>query len=344
MRLAVTALLLALAACDQKPAAPPTPEVTPIPRPVFDGGDPTQVSHVRAAPKGGEVKELPGGELLLLGHTEAIMAVAFDPTGTRAVTGGFDRSVRLWDLEHRKLVWAVGPGDEAITVLSFDPTGAVVAAGDRAFQVRLLNAQDGALLRRRAHPDAVSSVSFSPDGKWLAIGGAIGNAEVYPAGDDGPSKCEVRGRTVEFTDHGKNVVSATPSGNLIVTAFPSCKKVKETSTAPHLPFAAASASASLVGTRNGAEPFVLLWDALKGRMLGKLDHQTGGVSSLQLSPDGKRALIASDDLHVRLYDVDKAEVLKTIDTHALPFAAYSPDGSKALIGDGLIGRVVGLAP
>jgi WD40 repeat protein len=290
------------------------------------------------------VRALPSGALELYGHTESILAVAFDPTGKWAATGGLDRSVRLWDLEQKRLLWAKGPSDEAVTVLAFDPKGDVIAAGDRAFQVRLYQAHDGTLLRRRAHPDTVSSVAFSPDGRWLAVGGSNGNAEVYPAGDDGPSKCEVRGRTVEFTDQGKNVVSATPSGNLVVTALAGCKRVKETSTAPHLPYAASSATAALVGTRNGAEPLVLLWDALKGRMLGKLDRQSGGVSSLQLSSDGKRALVGSEDHHVRLYDVEKREVLESIETGSLPFAALSPDGRRALIGEGLVARVLPLKP
>lgn len=343
MRRASTLALLLLSACPEKPAPLPAPPQQPLVRHDPDAGH-QKPSHLRPAPTGGEVKKQSDGTLVLSGHTEAILSVAMDAAGKRVATAGLDRSVRLWDVEHGKLLWAVGPGDEAVTTLAFDPTGALLAAGDRAFQVRLLQLEGGALARRRAHPDAVSSVAFSPDGKWLAVGGSGGNAEIYPAGDDGPSTCEVRGRTVDFSDGGKSLVSATPSGNLVVTSFPACKKLKETSTSPHLPHGAASGSPALVGTRNGAEPFVLLWDALQGRMLGKLDRQTGGVTSLQLTQDGKRALVASDDKHVRLYQVEKREVLKTFETGALPFAAMNADASLAVVSDGIDARVVSLAP
>lgn len=332
------AVLVACCSCKQPEKARPEPKLRP--RPALDaGGDPVMPNLNRPAPRAAEVKKLEGGVLSLNGHTEPILAVALDATGKRAATAGMDRSVRLWDLEEGKQLWAAGPGDEAVTTLEFDPTGEVLAAGDRAYQVRLFAVKDGALLRRRPHPDAVTSISFSPDGKWLAVAGAGGNGEVYPTGDDGPSKCELTGRTVAFTDDGKYVVSAVSAGAVIVTELPACKKKKETSTAPHLPFGAGSAKASLFATRNGGEPAVLLWDALGGRMLGKLDQQGAGVTSVAFTPDGKLAIVASEDQQARVYDVEKREVVKTLQAGPVPFATLSADGKKALVAAGLEARV-----
>ncbi|MBK7864048.1 MAG: hypothetical protein IPJ65_36675 [Archangiaceae bacterium] len=347
MRRAAACVLLCVAlACkgEKAPATVPLPAPKKFVMPRSDGGEnPLEPSHLRPEPRGGEVMAGPGSELLLSGHTESILSVAFDASGKRCVTAGLDRSVRYWDLEQKKLLWAAGPGDEAVTAVAISPDGGLVAAGDRAFGVRLLDARGGTLVRRRAHPDAVSSLAFSPDGRWLAVGGAGGNAEIYPIVSDAKSVCELRGRTVGFTDQGKSVVSASPSGSLALTTFPACKKVKETTTAPHLPYAAVSGSAALVATFNGGEPFALLWDTRGGRMLGKLDQQAAGVTSVQLSSDGKRALVASGDGSVKLYDVEKREVLKSVQASGLPFAALSPDATRALITDGLTVRVVDLA-
>ena len=298
------AWLLCLLALACKPApktgsVPPAPKGEPAPtaavdagataaRPdggaVGDAGAGDGVSHVRPAPQPGRVSAGDGGTLTLSGHREAILAVAFSPDGKRVATGGLDRSVRVWDVERGAELFAAGGSEEAITALAFDARSALLAAGNRAFQVQLLQAADGKLVHLQPHPDPVSDVAFSPDGKWLAVAGVGGNADVYPMDRAGKSTCQTRGRTIAFTDHGQYLVTAVPAGALIVTTFPGCKKKKETSTSPHLPFAAASAKASLVASRNGAEPFVLLWDTLSGRMLGKLDRQQGGSPRCSCRP------------------------------------------------------------
>lgn len=333
-------IFLALAACPE--SKPPPPQPKPRVMDLDAGTAPKPPSLVRPAPGAAELKKLDDGTVQLRGHTEPILAVAFDPSGKRAATAGMDRSIRVWDLEEGKQLWAAGPGDEAVTAVAFDASGETVAAGDRGFQVRLWKVKDGELLRRRPHPDQVSSLSFSPDGKWLAVAGASGETAVYPTGDEGPSKCDLRARSVAFSDGGKYLVSATATGAITATEFPACKKKKETSTAPHLPFGAASSKATLYATRNGAEAQVLLWDALGGRMLGKLDQQGAGVTSVSFSADGKRALVTSEDGKARLYDVDKREVLKTIEVGPVPFGAISQDGAKALLASGVEAKVVGL--
>jgi WD40 repeat protein len=282
---------------------------------------------------------LDGGTLELEGHRETILAVAWSPDGKRVATGSLDRSVRVWDLESASEIMLNGAAEEAITSLRFSPDGSLLAAGDRAFQVRLLKVSDGSVAHMQAHPDAVSSLSFSPDGQWLAVGGSSGNAAVYSVAKAGPPKCDLRGRTVSFTDGGKSLVVASQSSVLYLHDFPSCKVRKETRTGDHLPWSSASGSSALVGTRNAREGVVLLWDVRGGRMLGKLEGHKGGVTSLEIDAAGHRAATASEDRTVRLWDVDKRTELARLSADALPFVALSPDGKRALVAAGSQARV-----
>lgn len=349
MKRALVVMLCVLGSCKDKvpeaPARPPVPEAPAKSKPVYvnDGGEPPVPMHKRPEARAGVVKKLADGTQVLSGHTEAILSVAFAADGKHVATGAIDRTVRVWDLEAGVETLLVQGSEEAVTVLRFSPDGTLLAAGDRAYQVRLLETSDGGVRRVQAHPDTISGLAFSPDGKWLGVAGSGGNAAVYELAEDAKPKCDLRGRTIDFTDDGKRVVTATPTGVLIAVDFPSCKQTKETSTSPHLPYSSASAKGELIATRNGAESFALLWDAVKGRMLGKLEGHLAGITAVQISPDGKRVITASEDRSVRLWDVETKTVLKKFQTGSLPFAVMSPDGSKLLISDGVEARVVSTA-
>lgn len=304
------------------------------------GAEPTGLP-VRPPPGPSSVAVDPDGTLRLRGHGDLIYSVAVSADGTHAATGSGDRTVRLWDLAKHAPGPVVPGADETITALAFSPKGDLVAAGLRAFQVRLIRVSDGTVVRTQAHPDTVSTVDFSPDGRWLLVAGFGGNAAVYPVEGGTKAKCQLLGRTGQFTDGGKRMVLATQGGELGLYDFPSCKQLKKTSTLPHAPFAYASAHATLVATRNGRENVVRLWDAVSATPLNRLEGHTAGVTTAQLSPDGKRALTASDDGTVRLWDVEKRAELKRVELPSTPFAALGPDG-LVVIANGIEARAVRL--
>ena len=66
-------------------------------------------------------------------HTAAIWAQAVDAAGRYAVTGGEDRTLRVWSAADGKLlrtIWIpVGPGVGAIYAVAISPDGSMIAAG-----------------------------------------------------------------------------------------------------------------------------------------------------------------------------------------------------------------------
>jgi WD40 repeat protein len=311
---AVLLAALAVAACERRAAAP-------------DAGGPTIVQDAE-------------GVWHLRGHPQPIYSVAISSDGTHAATGAGDRTVRVWDLKRPGDFVRVSGANEAITALAFSPKGDLIAAGDRAFTVRVIRVSNGAVVRAWPHPDSISTVDFSPDGQWVAVAGFQGNAAIYPVDRPGPAKCDWRGRSAQFTDGGTRVVVANAAGSVALYEFPSCALLKETSTKPQLPFAAVSGKAELIATRDAREKDVLLWNAVDGAPLGRLEGHAAGVSTLQLSADGARALTASEDGTVRLWDVAKHSELARWIAQGTPFAAMADDGTTVVIGAGLEARVV----
>ena len=106
------------------------------------------------------------------GHVGSVRALAFSPDGRFIVTGGDDRTVRLWDAATGKeLRHFVGHGDEIYAVAAARDARRIVSAGrDRV--VRVWDGVSGKLLHRLVgHTDAVRAVAITPDGKWALSGG-----------------------------------------------------------------------------------------------------------------------------------------------------------------------------
>ncbi len=110
-------------------------------------------------------------------RTWFIESVAFSPEGKILAYGGAfaDRLVRLWDVEEQKhaglLELDVSPFGHRDTPFSiaFSPNGKLLAFGgveDKAIHFMDVETQEQVGLLE-GHDGDVSSVAFSPDGKWL---------------------------------------------------------------------------------------------------------------------------------------------------------------------------------
>src|SRR5258708_38629584 len=77
---------------------------------------------------------------------------------------------------------------------------------------------------------------------------------------------------------------------------------------------------------------VRLWEVASGSCLRVLEGHTARVWSVAFSPDGGRALSASDDETVRLWDVASGNCLRLLEGHTANVfsVAFSPDGGRAL--------------
>jgi WD40 repeat protein len=106
-----------------------------------------------------------------IGHTAAIMSVAFSHDGRRLVsTAGRDQAVRVWDLSTGQGRVLEGHTDVVYAAV-FHPGGARVASAGRDRAIWLWDLATGQeVARLEGHANYVWSLAFSPDGTSLVSG------------------------------------------------------------------------------------------------------------------------------------------------------------------------------
>jgi WD40 repeat protein/tRNA A-37 threonylcarbamoyl transferase component Bud32 len=305
------------------------------------------------------------------GHGGSVGALAFGPPGpggevTTLATGGEDMTVKLWNVRSASRpagggTWVVGKPaftlrghTQTVRGIAFSSDGQRLATvssndGETDGEVKLWDAAGGQeLLTLR---QAGTEISFSRDGRWLAVGGRDG-VTVY---DGAPGR-----EFLACREAGPGVAYRPPDG-LRLASWGVGEDIKfwdaatgraagllkghsegfDEGHAALVRHAAFSPDGRLLASGD-ADGVVKVWDAGRSAWLRDLKGHTDSVLWVAFSPDGKRLATASADETVKVWDVESGAELRTFAGHSdrVQCVAFAPDGRLlASAGDDRIVRL-----
>jgi WD40 repeat protein/tRNA A-37 threonylcarbamoyl transferase component Bud32 len=232
----------------------------------------------------------------LAGHEDGVWSVAFLPDGKTLLSGGKDRTLRLWDVESGQQLRMVASVPQEARYIACSADGKLVLAAS-GIGVRVYEVTTGQETSRFAgHTNTVKTLALSPNGRRVL---SAGDDRVVCLWDvqDGREHRRLTGHKGDV-----NSVAFLPDGQFAIS-----------------------------GSRDQT---MRLWDLDASKELSRFPKQKGMVLCVAISPDGRFALSGNFDTTMRLWDLDAGRELRRFQGHKQMIAAiaFTPDGRRVLSG------------
>ena len=244
-----------------------------------------------------------------------VASVLFARTQPMAAVRTQDHKLRILRLPEGKEIRAIDYGDRSVVAFDFSSAGTLVALGDWTGLITVWYTSTGQMLFERRLSKYPGILTFSPDGRTLAVAAQGDAVQILDAMTGSPLATlgSPAGGTLAlaFSRDGRRV--ATGDGDTVVRIHDAAtgKEVASNHEFLMVPLAVAfSADGTNVFAASG-DKLVTVVDAATGKTARKLERTTQPVQALDVSPDGKSIItifMKSEDMtqpdHVVVRSVD----------------------------------------
>ena len=248
----------------------------------------------------------------LSGHGGAIFTLTFSPDGTTLVVGGGNSLAKFWDLTTGKLIPAPG------------------SAADLQSLPKVIKATQ-----------AIMSVSFSPDGRILAVASYDRTVKLYSSATlqllNTLRGHERSVESVTFSRNGRLLVTVGRDGLARLWDAGDTQEPSISSMAlGNFLSVAFSPDGCCLATAGFSGQVPRLWDLKTRQEIRSFSGHKSFTMAVAFSPDGRLLATGSNDKTAKIWDVATGQEILTLDGDdgKVQILAFSPDGRHLATGSG----------
>jgi RNA polymerase sigma factor (sigma-70 family) len=276
------------------------------------------------------------------GHRGNVLGVAFSPDGRLLASAGFDKTLRVWEVDTAKEVRRLD-APSLLHKVAFTPNGKTLVAQGPEHVLRFWDLGGKEAFAFEAHRQGVIGATYSADGKRL-LSRSQDEVRLW---DTAAQRQLARFNVVShggwavtafFDSTGTALAGGTIGGRLRLYEVATGKEVAALQKGSYLS-CQASPDGKTLAVEDYEDHSVRLWDATTAREIRRLESGLQFISGMAFSPDGTRlAVCGGTDVFVYLYDAATGKLAQKLGPHpgGMTAVAFSLDGrclASAAMGD-----------
>lgn len=211
------------------------------------------------------------------GHSGLIDTVAFSPNGRFVVSGSWDYTIKIWDIETQELVQTLSEHSGWIKSIVFSPDGKKLISGSADKTLKVWNWETGKVEKVFEHKSIIHAVAISPDGQLLASGSADKTLKIW----------NLKTGELQLIDGHSDAVNAlvfSSSGQIIISG--------------------------------SADKTLKIWHINNGKLLHTLNSHSEAINSLAINIEGNLLVSGSADKTLKIWHPASGELLHTLAGHS----------------------------
>ncbi|GBD51975.1 hypothetical protein D3800_02345 [Microcystis aeruginosa NIES-298] len=283
----------------------------------------------------------------LEGHGRYVLSVNFSPDGKTLVSGSWDNTIKLWNVETGQEIRTLKGHDSYVNSVNFSPDGKTLVSGSADNTIKLWNVETGKLwdvetgeeIRTlKGHDNSVLSVNFSPDGKTLVSGSVDKTIKLWNV-ETGQEIRTLKGNdsavySVNFSPDGKTLVSGSVDKTIKLWNVETGQEIRTLKGHDDLVTSVNFSPDGKTLVSGSWDKTIKLWNVETGQEIRTLKGHDNFVYSVNFSPDGKTLVSGSWDKTIKLWNVETGQEIRTLKGHdnSVISVNFSPDGKTLVSG------------